>query len=147
MANSAALNAAALTYHSTNAPLVDIDGNSRPQGPLPDVGSDERSVATGINDVPALDITLGQNVPNPFNPTTRIVYVVESPTAVRVNLDVFDVRGRLVRQLVHERLSTGQVVVQWDGRDENGQAASSGVYFYRLVAGSTTITRRMTLLK
>jgi len=72
---------------------------------------------------------------------------VQSPATVRVNLDVFDVSGRLVRQLVHERPSTGQVVVEWDGRDDNGGEASSGVYFYRLVAGSTTITRRMTLLK
>ncbi len=146
-ANSAALNAAALTYRSTNAPLVDIDGNSRPQGPLPDVGSDERSVSTAVGDVPSVSVQLEQNVPNPFNPSTRITYVVQSPTAVNVNLDVFDVRGRLVRQLVHDRASTGQVVVAWDGRDDDGGEVSSGVYFYRLVAGSTTITRRMTLLK
>ena len=94
-----------------------------------------------------MSVQLEQNVPNPFNPSTRITYVVQSPTAVRVNLDVFDVRGRLVRQLVHDRASTGQVVVAWDGRDDDGGEVSSGVYFYRLVAGSTTITRRMTLLK
>lgn len=144
---SAALNRAALTYHSTSAPLVDIDGNSRPQGPLPDVGSDEHSMPTAVGDVPSVSVQLEQNVPNPFNPSTRITYVVQSPTAVRVNLDVFDVRGRLVRQLVHERPSTGQAVVAWDGRDDDGGEVSSGVYFYRLVAGSTTITRRMTLLK
>jgi len=62
-------------------------------------------------------------------------------------LDVFDVRGRLVRRLAHERPSTGQVVVAWDGRDDDGREVSSGMYFYRLVAGATTITRRMTLLK
>jgi flagellar hook assembly protein FlgD len=41
----------------------------------------------------------------------------------------------------------GQVVVVWDGRDDDGREASSGVYFYRLVAGTAMITRRMTLLK
>ena len=144
---SSALNRAALTYRSTNAPPVDIDGTNRPQGPLPDVGAYESAVSTAVGDAPGVDVVLEQNAPNPFNPSTRIAYVVQSPTAVRVNLDVFDVRGRLVRQLVHERPSTGQVVVAWDGRDDNGQEVSSGMYFYRLVAGPTTITRRMTLLK
>lgn len=144
---SAALNRAVTTYHSTSAPALDIDGTNRPQGPLPDVGAYERAVSTAVGDAPGLGVVLEQNAPNPFNPSTRIAYTVQSPTAVRVNLDVFDVHGRLVRQLAHERPSTGQVVVAWDGRDDKGREASSGVYFYRLVAGSTTITRRMTLLK
>ncbi len=144
---SPALNQALLTYRSASAPGADIDGTNRPQGPLPDVGAYEHAVSTGINDAPALGVVLEQNVPNPFNPSTRIVYVVQSPGEVRVNLDVFDVRGRRVRQLARERPSTGQVVVVWDGRDDHGREVSSGVYFYRLVAGPTTITRRMTLLK
>ncbi len=144
---SPALNQALMTYRGTGAPGADIDGTHRPQGPLPDIGAYEQAVATGIDDAPALDVVLEQNVPNPFNPSTRIAYVVQSPTDVRVNLDVFDVSGRRVRQLVHERPSTGQVVVAWDGRDDDGRDVASGVYFYRLVAGTTTITRRMTLLK
>jgi len=144
---SAALNRAVTVYRSTSVPTSDIDGTNRPQGPLPDVGSYERAVTTAIGDAPSSGVTLEQNVPNPFNPSTRIAYVVESPAQVKVSLDVFDVRGRLVRQLVQGRPSTGQVVVAWDGRDDDGQQVSSGTYFYRLVAGSTTITRRMTLLK
>lgn len=144
---SVALNRAALNYHSASAPVKDLDGTNRPQGPLPDVGAYEHGVSTGVNDTPTAGVTLGQNAPNPFNPSTQIIYVVPSQAQVNVNLDVFDVSGRLVRQLVHERPSTGQVIVAWDGRDDDGREASSGVYFYRLVAGPTTITRRMTLLK
>jgi flagellar hook assembly protein FlgD len=66
---------------------------------------------------------------------------------VRVDLFVYDVHGRRVRELLRQRPSTGQVVVSWDGRDDAGREVSSGVYFYRLTAGETTITRRMTLLK
>ena len=145
--SSAALNRAVTTYRSANAPVDDIDGTNRPQGPLPDVGAYEFATSTAVGDAPLANVILEQNAPNPFNPSTRIVYVVESPTAVQVNLDVFDVSGRRVRQLAKDRPSMGQVVVAWDGRDDAGGEVSSGVYFYRLVAGSTTITRRMTLLK
>jgi parallel beta-helix repeat protein len=144
---SPALEGAVLIYRSANAPGIDLDGTNRPQGALPDVGSYENAAPTAVGDTPAVDVVLEQNAPNPFNPSTRIAYLVQSSTEVRVSLDVFDVRGRRVRQLVRDRPSTGRVVVVWDGRDDDGRAASSGVYFYRLVAGPTTITRRMTLLK
>jgi flagellar hook assembly protein FlgD len=73
--------------------------------------------------------------------------VVPTGGDVRVTLDVFDVNGRRIRRLASERPSTGRVAIEWDGRDDAGRAMASGVYFYRLVAGATTITRRMTLLK
>jgi parallel beta-helix repeat protein len=144
---SAALNRAVLSYHGAGLPAEDIDGTNRPQGPLPDIGADEVAVATGVGDAPALAVQLEQNVPNPFNPSTRIVYVVPTGGEVRVTLDVFDVNGRRIRRLASERPSTGRVAIEWDGRDDAGRAMASGVYFYRLVAGATTITRRMTLLK
>ncbi|HEU4366512.1 MAG TPA: FlgD immunoglobulin-like domain containing protein, partial [Candidatus Krumholzibacteria bacterium] len=145
--NSLALNVAAVAYRSATAPVDDIDGTSRPQGPLPDAGAYEHAIATGIHDAPAAGVLLEQNAPNPFNPSTRIVYVVRSPEAVRVSLDIFDARGRLVRRLVRQRPTAGPATATWDGRDDAGREVSSGVYFYRLTAGATTITRRMTLLK
>jgi parallel beta-helix repeat protein len=142
---SPAVNKAVFTYLGTTVPGTDIDGLSRPQGPLPDVGAYEHiAIATGVDGAPALVVALEQNVPNPFNPTTRIEYEVQSGA---VSLDVFDVMGRHVRELVHAGNASGRSIVEWDGRDDNGRAVSSGVYFYRLRAGSSTVTKRMTLLK
>ncbi|MDH4337770.1 MAG: T9SS type A sorting domain-containing protein [Candidatus Krumholzibacteria bacterium] len=64
-----------------------------------------------------------------------------------MNLNVFDVHGRLVRALVKDQAARGARDVVWDGRDDDGRAVASGVYFYRLELGGNTVTRRMTLLK
>ena len=86
------------------------------------------------------------NYPNPFNPTTTIRYAVPEPAGV--TLAVFDVLGRRVRTLVSERVSSGTHAVVWDGRDEHGNSAGTGVYFYRLTAGANPIlTGKMILLK
>jgi len=89
---------------------------------------------------------LAQNVPNPFNPSTTIRFSLRQRS--KVTLSVYDVRGRRVRTLVRGVRTAGvEHVVAWDGRDDAGAAVSSGVYFYRLVAGSFTQTRKMLLLK
>jgi len=89
---------------------------------------------------------LRQNVPNPFNPSTRIEYDVPSGGA-RVRLDIYDVAGRRVRTLVSGRQSAGNKQVEWDGRTDAGTAVPSGVYFYRLSANGRVETRRMVLAK
>ncbi|MDP3910458.1 MAG: FlgD immunoglobulin-like domain containing protein, partial [Gemmatimonadales bacterium] len=89
---------------------------------------------------------LHQNVPNPFNPTTSITFDVPAGGA-RVNLDVYDVRGRLVARLVDGRQSPGRKQVTWDGTDRRGQHVSSGVYFYMLQAPSFRQTRKMVLIQ
>ncbi len=94
---------------------------------------------------PALRNSLAQNYPNPFNPQTTISFTIASRGHVALN--VYDVSGALVRTLANETRGPGAYQVQWDGRDENGCAVASGVYFYRLVAGSFTSTRKMVLLK
>jgi len=58
-----------------------------------------------------------------------------------------DLQGRLVRKLLDEEMSPGFREVAWDGRDEGGRAAASGVYFYELRAGKNTVTKKMVLLK
>lgn len=89
--------------------------------------------------------TLSQNLPNPFNPATTISFTLAAPEQVK--LDVFDARGRLVKSLVAGELSGGTHNVQWNGTDASGQKVSSGLYYYRLIAGEYTQTRKMTLLK
>jgi hypothetical protein len=88
---------------------------------------------------------LHQNAPNPLNPSTRISY--DLARECRVSLTVYDLQGRLVATLVDERQGPGTRHTSWNGRDANGRPAATGVYLYRLQAGSHSETRRMVLLK
>jgi hypothetical protein len=96
---------------------------------------------------------LGQNAPNPFNPTTTIAYAIplhvdgQKIDATQVDLRVFDIRGRVVRTLVTERQAPGRYAVMWDGRDDRGLTVSTGVYFYRLRTEQFTQSRKMMLVK
>jgi hypothetical protein len=90
-------------------------------------------------------LTLRQNYPNPFNPATTIVYFV--PAKCHVLLEIFDVSGRRVACLVDRTQAQGRYTVEWNGRDPGGNAAGTGVYFYRLKAGKQTVSRKMVLLK
>ena len=91
------------------------------------------------------DFSLSQNYPNPFNPETRIEFAL--PRASHVTIDVYNIVGKRVRNLANERLSAGLKAVTWDGRDNNGQLVSSGIYFYRIVTGDFTESKKMVLLK
>jgi hypothetical protein len=88
---------------------------------------------------------LAQNYPNPFNPSTTLVFSIA--TDARVELRIYDVRGAVVRTVVSERRPAGVYREKWDGLNDRGQPVASGVYFYRLVAGPFTDTRKMTLLR
>ena len=89
--------------------------------------------------------SLSQNVPNPFNPQTRIEFALSEAT--QVNLDVFNLLGQQVRTLVDEYMPAGQYETEFDGRGANGQSLPSGLYFYRLQAGTHHETRKMILMK
>jgi hypothetical protein len=95
---------------------------------------------------PSAALSLDQNRPNPFNPSTTISFTLPAGSAVR--LEIYDVSGRLVARLVgDERMSAGPHEVAWNGRDDSGRAASSGIYIYRLVAEKETLSRKMVLLR
>jgi hypothetical protein len=83
---------------------------------------------------------LYQNYPNPFNPTTHIHFTVAEPRLV--SLEIYDVLGRKIAALVHEKKNAGSYTVQWDA-----SSYPSGVYFYRIRAGSFAQTRKMVLIK
>jgi hypothetical protein len=95
--------------------------------------------------VPKAALALHQNVPNPFNPTTTLSFVL--PERGRAILAIYDIEGRHVRTLVDEVLDGGLNETTWDGRDAQGHRVSSGLYLYRLEVGSQRITRKMTILK
>lgn len=88
---------------------------------------------------------LAQNTPNPFNPQTQIEFAL--PEAANARLQVFDLRGRLVKTLINGPRTAGPQSVTWDGRDARGARVSSGVYLYRLQAGDQVQQRKMTLVK
>jgi hypothetical protein len=74
--------------------------------------------------------TLRPNAPNPFRESTRIDYTLARPG--RVEISVFDVAGKRLRQWVREHPAAGAQSVTWDGTDDGGRRAPSGVYFCRL---------------
>lgn len=94
---------------------------------------------TELGDTPE-EFTLAQNYPNPFNPTTVISY--QLPVSSQVRLEVYDMLGRNVATLVNEQVAAGRHNVNFDASN-----LSSGVYLYRLQAGSQIMTKKLTILK
>ncbi len=88
---------------------------------------------------------LVSSYPNPFNPCTTIAF--ELSRAQEVNLRIFDLKGRLVRELVHGSLAAEHHAVEWDGRDQLGQPQPSGTYFYHLATDAGAVTRAICLVK
>ncbi len=108
------------------------------------------TAVSGVEDTPGLPVVqLRPNVPNPFNPSTRITFELPADRngPVDVSLRIFDLRGRLVRNLLEETVATNKRTVVWDGRNGQGMTAPSGIYVYRLMAAGKTIARTMTLAK
>lgn len=104
-------------------------------------------VTTGIAGTPSVfaEVSNLRSYPNPFNPTTTISWELTRDT--HVTLEVFDASGRLIVRALDERMSAGPRAWVWNGRDRAGQAVTSGVYFFRLVAGRVALTHKAVLLK
>jgi hypothetical protein len=81
--------------------------------------------------------------PNPFNPRVNLAVDLERPQTVR--LDVYDARGRRVRQIFAGSLPAGEQVLSWDGRRDDGGRAASGIYFARLTAGGDEVVHKLVL--
>jgi hypothetical protein len=90
-------------------------------------------------------LRLRQNVPNPFNPRTSIAF--DLPEKRWVTLRVCSVDGREVATLVNEERDSGVCEVHWNGVDDRGATAATGVYFYVLDAGGLRLTRKMVLMR
>ena len=92
-----------------------------------------------------LALELRQNYPNPFNPTTTITFSL--PEKSRVTLAVYDVEGRLVRNIFEGVLDPGVKGYSWDGTDSRGRGVTAGVYFCRLSVADRVLSEKMILLK
>jgi len=103
-------------------------------------------ISTGVNDpvIPS-EISLHQNYPKPFNPTTTINYSLKENS--KVSLNIYNIKGQKVKQLINDQVSAGQHTIVWNGLDDDGKSVTSGVYFYKLKAGNFEQTRKMILMK
>ena len=88
---------------------------------------------------------LKQNYPNPFNPSTSIDFEVFESS--KVSLNVYDLSGRLVKNLLSGNLNSGAYTIEWNGKNTTGISSAAGVYFYSLSSGESTIIKKMSLIK
>lgn len=91
------------------------------------------------------EFALNQNYPNPFNPDTQIGFAL--PVDADVDLSVFNILGQQVTTLALGRMPAGNHTVTWNGTNSDGTQVASGIYFYRISAGSFAETKKMMLLK
>lgn len=106
----------------------------------PDVSVEE--MVEIINQIP---IKFMKNTPNPFNPNTTISY--ELSRQGRTTIDIYNAKGQKVRTLLSKMMEQGNHQVVWDGLDDNGKRAASGVFFYKISLDDEQLMKKMILLK
>lgn len=109
---------------------------------------DTTDIVTYIDDLlPPLpyDFKLFQNYPNPFNPSTTIKFVLNELNNVTVR--VYNILGNEIKLLLKKNLSAGEYNIQWDGKDDEGNTLSGGIYFIRMMAGRYQKTIKTVFLK
>ena len=133
---------------------VDVDTGSATSGTVSITYAELTQYTTAplaVNDVKVNTpdkFALDQNYPNPFNPSTKIrYYIPASASRSFVTLKVFNVLGNEIATLVNEEKPAGAYEVEFSAENVNGAELPSGVYFYRLTAGSLVKTQKMILLK
>ena len=124
----------------------DFDGRSSSHHDADEAEDEEDSEAVEKSDADLPEgFELHQNYPNPFNPSTEIRFSL--PEAQKVELVIYNMQGRKVATLIDGYLSAGEHQVEWNSKDDQGNTVSSGVYLYKLIAGSVTVSKKMTLVK
>ena len=88
---------------------------------------------------------LSQNYPNPFNQTTKIQFY--TPAASKIKIVIYNSLGEKVKTLIPDYSSTGFHTISWDSKNEAGEIVSSGMYYYKIIAGNRTTVRKMLLLR
>jgi hypothetical protein len=133
-----------LTINVTDAP---VNANALLPFTITDVSGHtwKYSLPVKVNESAPIAYALHQNYPNPFNPTTTIQYSLKE--LHNTSLVIYNLLGQKVRILVHKQEGPGIHSVQWDGKNDNGEQVSSGVYFYKLKSGTFVESKRMLLLE
>ena len=88
-----------------------------------------------------------QNYPNPFNPETTISFSISEVNGEAVKLEIYNIRGQLIKSIINERIDAGYHNVIWNGENNIGQKVASGIYFYKFKAGDYQKIRKMLLIK
>lgn len=88
---------------------------------------------------------LSYNYPNPFNDYTNIEFTTLE--AGKVHVEIFDLKGQMVKKLIDKQLSPGTYSTTWNGTNENGDLVQNGFYFYTLTVGDVTLSEKMILLR
>lgn len=101
--------------------------------------------AVGVEEETPAVSSLSQNYPNPFNPKTLIRYSLSTESSVVI--EIFNIKGERVRVLLDGPRPAGPHAVVWNGLNDSGDRLASGIYFYRLRAGSFTDIKKMVMIK
>jgi len=144
---SPCVNAGILDTTGLNLPEFDMAGNPRIFGGRIDMGAYEnQNVVVGANEdlIPVIT-KFYQNYPNPFNPTTTIIYSLKENS--KVSLNIYNIKGQIVKQLIKEELSAGKHTVVWNGKDDNYKSVSSGIYFHKLKTNNYEKVKKMIMIK
>jgi len=134
---------------NNKAYTVWADGRSSGKTEILGLYAQKLGNGTPVTDVtipPLQSLILHQNYPNPFNPETTISFTLKDNT-LSLKLNIYNIKGQLVKTLYDGALQKGQHSFVWNGTDETNCQVSSGVYFYRLSNGKESRQRKMVLLK
>jgi hypothetical protein len=126
-----------------NSYLADSSGNTRGNGAMLFTSIEKKD-----NPVSGMNYLVAQNYPNPFNPSTIISFTIPDAMAKQnVSLKIYSINGELIKTFFEKDLPAGNYVTRWDGTNETETAVPSGVYLYKLTAGNTFVTGKMSLVK
>ncbi|MBP7194269.1 MAG: T9SS type A sorting domain-containing protein [Candidatus Cloacimonetes bacterium] len=139
-----------LTSMNNHAYAIWADGRSSGKTEILGLYAQKISNDTVANDDPTAPppagFRLGQNHPNPFNPSTAIQFSTADPDR-HYSLEIYNLKGQRIKTLHEGKLPAGNHSLIWNGKDANGQDVASGVYLYRLSDGSHFQSRKMLMMK
>ena len=145
--NSPCINAGTPDTTGLNLPEFDLDGNPRISGDRIDMGCYEFQFVNFEEQlVKVNEAKLFPNYPNPFNPSTTILFSTTENTG-NTEIIIYNIKGQIVKTLLKNSCESGNRSVVWNGDDESGKKVCSGIYFYKLKTGKYSKTRKMLLLR